>query len=427
MHFKWSRRILWTMAVVVVVLVGSASSVVRNNQNQQPPTAKTEEERRELNRIVFDAVWDRLSRSYYDQSYGGVDVAKARQKYRDSALEAGSGAELYLEALTPMLAEFNRSHLSAIPPRGEVLPGGVRLNIPIVRRGVNPWPMSPDDQAGHGMSIAWDGQTAVVDAVRMGSPAEKHDIEPGSRIRLIEMRGTTRDRPDGERKGIFVVQSGAHQPRRVSMTWGRSQPPAQRNSQSLPDGVTLIRFDSFTRENIDWALATIATAGASGVIIDLRSNVGGRVAELDRFLEAILAPGAATGIRVKGHSRRIVRTSANSRPYTGPVAVLIGLRSASAAEATAVAIQVNQRGVILGRRSAGALLTSNRFDLPDGGRLIVPVEDFRSPDGRQIEGVGVTPDIEVQETLASVRAGDDLAINKAREVLRDDRRRQRTN
>lgn len=236
------------------------------------------------------------------------------------------------------------------------------------------------------MTVAWDGQTAVVDAVLVGSPAEKNGIEPGSRIRLIEMRGTPKNRPDLESLGRFLVQSGSDAPRHVSMTWQEGEPLPERVSRTLADGATVIRFDTFTRENVDWALAVLSSAGPEGVILDLRSNSGGSVRQQNRLLAALLPPEQPTGIELRGQRRHVIRTPAGNRPYTGPLAVLIGLRSASAAEATAAAIQFHSRGVVVGQRSAGAALTSRTFNLPDGGRLTVPVEDYLAPDGRRIEG-----------------------------------------
>ncbi|MBX9616635.1 MAG: hypothetical protein K2X25_13650 [Caulobacteraceae bacterium] len=415
---KWLRRAIWGLGGIVLVSAVSLGLLVWLVPPPAPLTANMPEERRELNGIVFDAVWDRLDRSYYDHDFLDAQATNLQGTYRPAALGAASAIELYLNVLNPMLAEFDQSHLTADPPPGEIVRFGLNYSMPPMRRGSHPWPLPVTDEVGLGMAVAWDGQTAVVDAVLVGSPAEKNGIEPGSRIRIIQMRMTPRNRPDLKSRGSFLVESGSDAPRRVSMAWHEGEPLPERASRTLADGATVLRFDTFTRENVDWALAVLSSAGPEGVILDLRSNSGGSVRQQNRLLAALLSPGLPTGITLRGHRRRVIRTPDGSRPYTGPLAVLIGLRSASAAEATAAAIQFHRRGVVVGQRSAGALLTSRTFTLPDGGSFTVPVGDYLAPDGRRIEGVGVTPDIEVQETLAAVRAGADLTVDAASDALR---------
>jgi carboxyl-terminal processing protease len=93
--------------------------------------------------------------------------------------------------------------------------------------------------------------------------------------------------------------------------------------------------------------------------------------------------------------------------------VLVGPESASSAEVFAAALQHHRRAILVGKTTAGSVMTSRLFSLPDGGTLSLAVSEFVAPDGRRLEGVGVRPDVDAISTLAAVRAGRDILLEAA--------------
>lgn len=93
--------------------------------------------------------------------------------------------------------------------------------------------------------------------------------------------------------------------------------------------------------------------------------------------------------------------------------VLIGPSSASASEVMAAALRYHRRARLFGRRTAGEVVGSKRFDLPDGGVLQVATNDFFAADGTRLERRGIAPDYEVWETLQTVRAGEDPVLEQS--------------
>ena len=170
---------------------------------------------------------------------------------------------------------------------------------------------------------------------------------------------------------------------------------------------------------IDQALAALDWAGPEGVIIDLRRNRGGSQPELRRSLDRVLRNDSYIGMERSASGVTDWRASHNARAYSGPLAVLIGPMSASAAEIFAAAIQDNLRGRLLGRMTNGSVLKARRFPLPDGGVVEVPVSDFVRAIGTRIEGAGVEPDIRIVPSLAEIRAGHDPVIKRALLELRN--------
>jgi C-terminal processing protease CtpA/Prc len=105
------------------------------------------------------------------------------------------------------------------------------------------------------------------------------------------------------------------------------------------------------------------------------------------------------------------------RSWLGPLAVLVGPRSASAAEALAALIGETRRGLTVGERTAGALTGASLETLPDGGQLSIAQFDVRTPGGARIEGRGYLPAHVVPLTPDDEAAGRDPQLAAAMTLL----------
>jgi carboxyl-terminal processing protease len=76
-------------------------------------------------------------------------------------------------------------------------------------------------------------------------------------------------------------------------------------------------------------------------------------------------------------------------------------------------LQEHGRAVIVGRKSAGAVIGADFYGLPDGGELELGRYDYYTPKGRRLEGNGVEPDVKTAPKLADLRAGRDTDIEAA--------------
>ena len=189
-------------------------------------------------------------------------------------------------------------------------------------------------------------------------------------------------------------------------------------TRELPGGITYVRFDVFeSMKIVEKTLEAIDDAGPGGVILDLRRNPGGLQTHLQRVAGALLGEGVDLGTTRTVNSTATMYTLRFTDHYEGPLVVLIGPYTASAAEITAAAVQDHKRGKIIGRTTAGAVVPGQYFDLPDGGKMMIPVSDFVRSNGKRIESNGVEPDIWVLPSLEEVRAGRDPALERAVQEL----------
>lgn len=194
----------------------------------------------------------------------------------------------------------------------------------------------------------------------------------------------------------------------------RDLPPARR-AVRLAGGVLLLAFNQFDPGDDKWIARSIAeTPGLSAVILDLRGNGGGRDDVLDR-VAGLFSSHRALLIRLTG-KKVIDETTRGAGPtgYRGPLAVIVGPNTASAAEILAFFLGESGRAYTVGEHSAGAVTGGIDHGLPDGGQLTVAEYDIRTANGTRLEGNGFTPKYRVPVATMP----KDLALEKAVELVR---------
>jgi carboxyl-terminal processing protease len=140
-----------------------------------------------------------------------------------------------------------------------------------------------------------------------------------------------------------------------------------------------------------------------GIVLDLRDNPGGLIAQAQSLGSLFLNQGTVVSYSRKGESD-IVLTSTNSNPDIAPMTVLINRSTASAAEALAGALQDRNRAVILGEQSYGKGSVQEVITLSDGSKLEITVGKYRTPSGHIIDQVGIGPDLLVPESTELSKA-----------------------
>jgi carboxyl-terminal processing protease len=159
-----------------------------------------------------------------------------------------------------------------------------------------------------------------------------------------------------------------------------------------------IRLDSFTRgagNDIRSAANRLRTAGATSIILDLRSNPGGLLTEALRISGHFLGNSTVLQQEDRFGTRTPVRTEMPGVAKDFSLVVLVNRQSASASEVLAGAIQDNQRGEIIGEATAGTGTVLSLFELEDNSAILLGTTRWLTPDGRSVRRVGITPDLEV--------------------------------
>lgn len=200
----------------------------------------------------------------------------------------------------------------------------------------------------------------------------------------------------------------------------RDMPPA-RHAEELDGMLLLLAFNQFDPGDDRWIAREIAAMpGLRGVILDLRGNGGGRDDVLDK-IAGLFSARRELLIRLTGKKVIEEKTrGAGPDSYQGPLAILVGPRTASAAEILAFFLGESGRAVTVGQQTAGAVTGGVDHDLPGGGQLTVAEYDIRTANGTRLEGRGFTPRHRVPEATAT----RDPALERAVELVRNTQPRQ---
>ncbi len=365
-------------------------------------------ERARMNQRVFDRVWNEVRSQYYDPGLHGVDWNAARRTWRPRALSAPDDRTLY-RALGEMLDLLDDDHAGAAPPAVARRQDTLRQRRPAIGVSLRPEP---------------SGDAWLIERVRAGSPAADAGVAVGWRLVTSEEALWTPEQDISE--GLPVTLSlvdGEGISRPLTLTPRMMDPtPAFVADRSRP-GVLVLTVDGFEPGLGRWMGEQLENLPSEiDVVIDLRGNSGGRLAEADAVLSCFLPRDRLWAARTGRSGRRVeLRTAGGcgdlARPVDNEVAVLVDANSRSAAELTPAALQEARRAVVVGGPTAGSVLISQETSLPDGGRLNLSRSDFITSGGVRLEKRGVTPDIVAPLTLEDRRAGRDPGLDAALAAL----------
>lgn len=154
-------------------------------------------------------------------------------------------------------------------------------------------------------------------------------------------------------------------------------------------------FEQVTYHQFEEAIQALNDQGMKKLIIDLRNNPGGNLSTVCDMVDLILPEGTIVYTQDK-HNVREVFSSDEEHQMDIPLVVLVNGNSASASEIFAGAIQDYKAGTLIGTTTFGKGIVQNIFSLGDGTALKLTTSEYFTPNGRNIHGIGIKPDIEVE-------------------------------
>ena len=150
-----------------------------------------------------------------------------------------------------------------------------------------------------------------------------------------------------------------------------------------------------TTEQFKEALDDLTAQNMKGLVIDIRSNPGGVLNAVVDILDEILPNGLIVYTEDKYGNRKEYNGS-NSSELSVPLAVLVNGDSASASEIFAGAVQDYNKGAIIGTQTFGKGIVQTIQPLTDGSAVKYTIAKYFTPEGQDIHGNGVTPDMVVE-------------------------------
>lgn len=255
--------------------------------------------------------------------------------------------------------------------------------------------------SGIGIQFTIQNDTIHVNAVIPGGPSEKVGLMAGDRIVMVddslfvgkivtnERAMRTLKGPKGSQVKLGVKRMGEKDLLSFNITRGDIPQHTVEASYMLNDDIGYIKVSKFGRASYEELLKSLAELNnqkCKGLIIDLRGNTGGYMEAAIRMVNEFLPEGKLI-VYTQGRKYPRAEEFANG---TGscqkiPLVVLIDEGSASASEIFTGAIQDNDRGTIVGRRSFGKGLVQQPIDFTDGSAIRLTIARYYTPSGRSIQ------------------------------------------
>ena len=389
-------------------------------------------QQKQLNLESFEKVWTTIRDKHWEKNPGGLDWQKIHEEFRPKIERATSTREAR-EVMREMLGRLHETHFA-------IFPGNVYEDVGADGAG--------SGTAGFDTRVL-DNQV-IVTSIDAGSPAEKAGVHTGWAVASVdgkdlagvvekiksvpELRELTLERAveaalsgpvGGERTMIFL--DGANRERTLKLALGppRGEPSHFGNLpteyvwfESKKFGNTgYVRFDLFldlSRVMGQFGQAVADCKACDGFIIDLRGNpggIGGMAMGMAGFLET--KPDQKLGVMYLRDASLKFVINPRAQAFGGPVAVLVDGCSASTSEIFAGGLQDLGRARIFGTKTAAAALPSYIEKLPNGDGFQYAVANYISEGGKALEANGVTPDVEVKLTRATLLEGHDPVIDAA--------------
>jgi carboxyl-terminal processing protease len=357
-----------------------------------------------------DAVWKILDEKYIDMTYNGHSAAEMNKRFVDatyhSAAEdraAGAMLELLGDPLTRLLTPAEFASM------------GKEFNGETASIGLaDPWTQRDDTT----------GALKVLHVIA-GSPAFRMGLQAGDLIDEIDgapTKSMSRDEAFmhlAGKSGTVVQLNIRRREKRLRIRMTRELLTASTVTAMMVTEagkkfayLALSQFGSDSAQQVRNALSDMLKGNAEGIVLDLRNNPGGFVSASREIAGFFLS-----GMQLLYHS--IDRTGAakdvksSGAPLTEkPLVVIVNGATTSAAEMLAASLQENKRATLIGSQTFGQGLIHSVQPLPDGSAVVFAVARFTTPQGKEVQHRGITPDTLVESSEMNDPRGSASAPNR---------------
>ncbi|MEK7641020.1 MAG: S41 family peptidase [Patescibacteria group bacterium] len=353
----------------------------------------------------------------------GANQRFLREYSKAKALKAKSVGigerDLILAAADNMLESLNRSHTYFIYPKWH----------PLRVSGYD-----RDKFVGIGVVIeTLDDSMVFLSRVCKRSPADRAGLQMNDQLLAIDDVPVTADlnqlsgkiRGDLGTKVKITVQRG--QEKKDFLVDRGYISPEYGNGWIEKDGafqwgiLELAGFNDTSMSAVDSSIRELGLfrGKVDGLIIDLRGNPGGQLALVKDLLEWFLPIHTEIYCTESKKEGKTSFITGELPKFNDPIIILIDGNSASGSEIFSAIMKETGRAALVGKKSAGAIEVGNKVDrIGFDAEAVITVQQIYTAEGKNFEGVGVTPDHLVERTKEDVLAGRDPYLDKAKELLR---------
>lgn len=287
-------------------------------------------------------------------------------------------------------------------------------------------------RVGIGVTISVQNDKVTITDVEEGNPAEEAGLKPGDVIEKVEGQEVGND----SSKAVSLIGNSGESVNltilRDDQTFDVTLPKKEIKTTSVEsemvnDKVGYIKLKSFNEDSSEEfinALNDLKNQGMKGLIFDLRNNGGGFLSEAENIGSQFIPKDEVITTLDNKYNDKKTSVSKGGIAEGMPVVLLVNGNTASASEVVTGALRDYKIAEIVGENTYGKGVAQSTFEIkPTDGGLKVTVDNFYTPNGENINKVGIKPDYEVKLTKEDVIGGyskdKDPQYKKALEVINE--------
>ncbi len=394
------------LAILIIVVLSFASGFVIHqwllNHGDNPAAwlitrgARPSSEESSHFKVFWEA-WHILERDFYGTLPDDQQMTYA----------AVRGVLSTLEDPNTVLVEPKPRELEKADLKGEF--GGIGAYVSMDADGVvvlTPIPDTPADRIG----ILAGDILIKVDDTELTPEMSIDDV-------VLMIRG-----PIGTTVRLTVRREGQAEPLVFEIERAKIETPtvSWHMIEDVPDlgYIRITLFSERTAGELEGAIEDLKSQGAGRLILDLRNNGGGLLDAAIDVASEFLPDGIVLYEDRRGQDEKFYSVRGKAHAADVPLVVLVNGGTASASEIVAGAIQDTGRGVLIGEQTFGKGSVQLVYDLSDGSSLHVTVAHWFTPRHHEINGTGLSPDVEVPLTAEDHEQGRDPQLERAIEYLK---------
>ena len=292
--------------------------------------------------------------------------------------------------------------------------------------------------SGIGVAVSQNvttGAITIVKTFKKGS-GEKEGMKPGDVIYKVEgkkIEGLELSKVvsmiKGE-EGTFVKVTVLRDGKEIEFNLERKKLEVDTVNYRMEDRsgkkigyISVSEFDEVTASQFKSAISELSKEGMEGLVIDLRDNPGGLLDVTCEMLDRMIKKGLLV-YTVDKYGKRVDEDATDSDSFDKPVAILVNGNSASASEVFSGAMKDYKAATLVGTKTFGKGIVQSIVPFGDGTAMKVTVSKYYTPNGVNIHGTGIEPDVVVELSKDATKNGkyerkNDNQLDKALDVVVD--------